>query len=183
MKRQVCPLCALDDDIVAFVTDSGDGSTVLVCEGSGCDGFSWTPSESTASGTGPPQRTGIGEELGVYDDLLGCINNSNVWLEYGVIEHRYKEAHPRTYAQMVDRWGHRAKEPAKYSASSFLGGCLGQLGREGLIATRRAPTTGYWSYLGAATHASAAATPDTAATRTWVDYAADHGLSPDEWTL
>ncbi|MDE0066588.1 MAG: hypothetical protein OXN44_06920 [Acidimicrobiaceae bacterium] len=48
-------------------------------------------------------RAGIGEEWGVYDALIQCVDNSDQWLEYGIIEHRYKLAHPTTYAMISDR--------------------------------------------------------------------------------
>lgn len=68
--------------------------------------------------------------MGVYDALIQCVDNSDRWLEFGIIEHRYKSAHPATYAQMVRRWGHLSRKKTRYSASSFLGGCLGRLATE-----------------------------------------------------
>lgn len=67
--------------------------------------------------------------------------------------------------------------------SSFLAGCVGQLGREGVISTRRGPTTGYWSYLPSATQAARRPAPAEGETLTWVELATQRGLDPDQWEL
>jgi hypothetical protein len=183
MNRQVCQLCALDDDIVTFIDEDDPEQVVLMCEGPNCAQHTWRPRKQISARGGHIARSGIGEELGVYDDLVACVANSETWLEYGIVEHRYKEAHPATYARMVRRWGHRAKAPTKYSMSSFLGGCLGHLAREGVISTRRAPTSAYWSYLSAATHAAGVPRPPEDRQLSWATYAETSNLDPDTWTL
>lgn len=182
MSRQVCQLCGYDDDVVEFVDDEDPDQVVLMCEGPSCGRYTWRPTKRP-SARDQTQRTGIGEQLGVYDDLLVCVGDSREWLEYGIIEHRYKQLNPAAYAAMVQRWGHTAKARTKYSASSFLGSCLAQLGREGLIAYRRAPTTGYWSYLSAAGHAAALPAPAADEGLSWAEFAEAEGLDPDQWSL
>ncbi len=127
-------------------------------------------------------RSGIGEELGVYDALIACVDDSDVWLEYGIIEHRYKLAHPSAYTQMVQRWGHTSKAPTKYSASSFLGGCLRRLKDEGAISTKKGRPTGYWArYLSVVTLAAGVPSPTADAVLSWHVYATQEGLDSYNW--
>ncbi len=93
-------------------------------------------------------------------------------------------AHPTTYAEMVRRWGHTSRGKTKYSASSFLGGCLGRLATEAVTSTRRhRTTTGYWSYLPEATHAAGVPAPPENRFLKWPTYATQNGLDPDVWDL
>jgi hypothetical protein len=36
-------------------------------------------------------------DLGLYDDLLLCLVPGDPWVEYGVVEHRYKLLRPEIY--------------------------------------------------------------------------------------
>ena len=45
---------------------------------------------------------------GVDDVLVDCVGGSDQSLEYGIIEHKYKVAHPGTYAEMVRGSVHRS---------------------------------------------------------------------------
>ena len=172
-------MCAHDDTVIGFLND--DGEQVLYCED--CD-YSWTPTQRSKGRSNLVSRSGIGEEWGVYDALIACVDNSDQWLEYGIIEHRYKLAHPSTYAQMVQRWSHTKLGKTRYSASNFLGSCLGHLAREGAISTRRHRiTTGYWAYLSAVTHVAGVPEPPADHFLSWHTYATQHALDPNDWVL
>ncbi|MEZ5202895.1 MAG: hypothetical protein R2701_00475 [Acidimicrobiales bacterium] len=119
---QVCPICALDDDVAIQKVDD---EWVMTCASAEHPPFEWRPAsqyQKTIS-----YRTGIGEELGVYDTLLECLLPG--LSEYGVIEYRFSQADPSTYRHLLDRYGHTALAPSKYTTSSFLGGALGALAR------------------------------------------------------
>jgi hypothetical protein len=128
--RQVCPICALDDDVAVQKVDD---EWVMTCTSAGHVPFEWRPSAQYLKTLS--YRTGIGEEFGVYDTLLECLLPG--LSEYGVIEYRFSQADPATYRHLLGRYGHRAIAPAKYTTSSFLGGALGHLWREGSV-------TGIW---------------------------------------
>ncbi len=68
------------------------------------------------------------------------------WVEYGVVERAYALAHPREFAILVDRYGHTAVAPKRYTASAFLGRALGELSVKGDLAFRYGPATGRWDY-------------------------------------
>ncbi len=174
--RQVCPLCGFDDVTVELV----DESWVMTCLDQSHPPFEWRPTEHAATvGT---YRSGIGQELGIYDDLLECVVGGMA--EYGVIEHRYATQFPSTYKRIVDRYGHTALGPTRYSTSSFLGGALGQLWREGNVAGMWATATGYWSYNGrvGAYGTTTAVTQNNPEVLTWADFATDSlSVSPLDW--
>ena len=86
--------------------------------------------------------------------------------------------------KMVRRWGHTSGAKTKYSASSFLGGCLGRLATEGVISTRRHPTTtSYWSHLPEVTHAAGVPEPPEDHFLSWHTYATQNALNPNVWEL
>lgn len=177
--RQVCPLCA-SDDLVTLRSDGPD-LWVFVCTAE----QSHHPYEWQPVGTPhfEPGRVGIAEELGVYDDLLRCLEPGEC-VEYGIVEHRFAGASPAAYRQLVERYGHVSVQPSKYTASAFLSHALSQLAREGLVELSWTKGTGYWTYL---TRVSAWALVGTGAdpavsTLNWSDFAVDSGLDPDVWT-
>ena len=162
--RQLCPLCGHED----FVTTARvDDEWVVSCSSHTHPPMEWRPKEQY-QGTGT-YRNGIGQELGVYDDLLDCVHDG--FAEYGVIEYRFSKKAPRTYQFLVDRYSHTALGPAGYSTSAFLGGALGQLWREELVAGFWAPATGYWSYNGRVGAYGPADTPESDVCLSWEEFA------------
>ena len=162
--NQVCPICAHDDDIeTVFVA----GEWIRTCKDLSHLPFEWRPTvEQPWLGT---YRTGVGIELGVYEDLL--LSVVDCWSEYGVIEYRYSKIAPQAYRELVKRYGHTAQGPTKYSASAFLGGALGQLYREELIEGVWGPATGYWSYNSQVGAYAPLGTAESDHILTWEDYA------------
>ena len=137
----------------------------------------WTP---TAIASVTEGRSGIGEELGVYDDLLRCVDQAER-VEYGVVEHRIAVAAPATYAELLSRYGHASLGPTRYSTSSFLSHALGQLYREGLLDRTDVPATGYWRYLRLVPAFAQPGISPIITTTTWAAFAAEHDIDPDTW--
>lgn len=176
IARQVCPMCALDEHIVTMESESGD--VELSC--TACD-YTWPVKPEAAAGIG---RNGYAAELGVYEDLLACLPADSPWTEHGVIEHRFKARRPEVYAELVRTYRHHADgSNATFSASKFLAGAMGQLQREGLLVTKRAKPTGYWSYLSAVSYRARPPEPDWDGRLTWVAYAGAEGLDPTAWSI
>ena len=173
--RQICPVCGYDDDVEVVLADE---EWVFTCRNTTHPMFEWRP-KATPAGPGT-YRSGIGEELGVYDELLGCIDDG--FVEYGVIEHRFSVAAPEVYKELVRRYGHTTRGPSKYTASAFLGGALGQLWREELVEGRWGPATGYWKYNGQVGCYGPAGTPDDGPILSWATFASETlGAEPAEW--
>lgn len=172
--RQLCPLCGRDDDVTLVHVD---GLWVMSCADRQHLPFEWRPKEQHARPGS--YRTGIGEELGVYDDLLACVHGGLA--EYGVIEQRFSVQAPRTYRHLVDRYGHTAQGPSRYTASAFLGGALGALWREGSVDGVWGPATGYWSYNGQVGAYAPTGTAEDGPILSWVEHAVRLGCAPGDW--
>ena len=173
--RQLCPLCGHDDEVTSARVDD---EWVVSCGSTTHPPMEWRPKEQyQGNGT---YRTGIAEELGVYDDLLACVHDG--FAEYGVIEYRFAQYAPATYKFLVDRYGHTALGPAGYTTSAFLGGALGQLWREDLVDGLWAPATGYWSYNGQVGAYGPIGTPESADCLSWEEFATSTlGVDPFDW--
>jgi hypothetical protein len=174
---QVCQLCAVDD-FVALESTGPDLWQFRCAHGPQHPDRDhvWSPTPAAFFESG---RTGVGEELGVYDDLLRCVE-PNERAEYGVVEHRYSEVAPASYRELLSRYGHTSLGPTRYS-TSFLSHALAQLYREGALARTDVPATGYWHYLRIVpAFAKPEANPDIETTA-WTAFATRHGIDPETW--
>jgi hypothetical protein len=100
----------------------------------------------------------VATELGLAKDLLACMSAGEPWVEYGVIEHRYRLAKPDTFHTLVERYGASALElpgdrpvPARpvrlqngYSASVYVAHTLSRLSRKGKLSLQFQAPTGPW---------------------------------------
>jgi hypothetical protein len=179
--RQVCPLCATDDD-VRLVDVDVDQWEFVCSDARHSEPFRWTPKSKSAPPRRPqPERRpeSRAAELGVFDDLQACIHPAE-WVEYGVVEHRYALQAPDAYAALVDEFGHRSVAPSEFTVSAFLARALGQLAEEGKLKLRKEPGTGYWSYLWRVSYWALPGTPD-GDLLTWEAFAAAEGMDPGRW--
>lgn len=176
--RQVCPLCAHDDDVTMVVL--GPGMWNYTCTGhTHPDPFQWQSSSSSASTAERELLGGKSEALGLYDDLPACLVPGEAWVEYGVVEWRYSQRNPRIYQQLLDDYGHTRIAPKQYTASAFIASALGRLQDAGILGHHVAEATGYWSYNGVISYWALPPLPPTSNLRTWAAYAAAEGLDPD----
>lgn len=125
---------------------------------------------------------GIAHELGLYEDLVEVLRPGQ-WMETGAVEYCYGVEHPEIYRQMLDRWGHVAQSPRKYSVTSFIGSTLGQLSRWTNVTYRSGPGTGFFSYNRWVGYWTLEPVPDDAATTSWEVLARSEGLDPSGWPL
>lgn len=181
-KRQVCPLCGIDDDVTWM--PHGDGSRWdFIC--SGDDGhetpYTWLVKEDAEF----EGRSGVMAELGIYDDLLECLRAGEPWVEHGVVEHRYKLLRPDVYfGELLPRYGHVAIAPTRYSTSTFLAQGLSHLLREGAVEWQYSSRTGFWSsYAQQISYWALPPSPPFEQRLTWVDYAKSRAINPDVWDL
>ena len=124
------------------------------------------------------------EKREVKDALRACVGGSDVWLEYGIIEYRFKSDYPDLYERLIEVYGHRVLGHRSGTTSNYLGRRLGGLAREGSISTRIHPThTGCWSYLSRATHAAGVPAPPEDHFLSWYDFATEEGVDPGVWLL
>ena len=62
------------------------------------------------------------EKREVKDALRACVGGSDVWLEYGIIEYRFKSDYPDLYERLIEVYGHRKLGDRKYPASRGVRG-------------------------------------------------------------
>lgn len=175
---EVCPLCAETEAITEEETP--DGATLLTCTNASHATHRWAKYEEPV---GLPARDGLGEELGIYQDLPDLLSPDDTVVEYGVVEHRYALAHPEEYRVLIERYGHTAIAPSQYTASAFLARALGQLSREGAVTFRSVPATGRWSYNGQISGWCLPGTPaeDSDDVLSWVEFARQQDIDPESW--
>jgi hypothetical protein len=155
-----------------------DDEWLMICEDGCHPRYEWRP--TTQAGSLTTYRNGLGQELGVYDSLLRCVVDGMA--EYGVIEHRFAALERPAYDFLVKRYGHRAQGPSRYTASAFIGGALGQLWREGLVAGVWGPATGYWSYNGQVGAYGPAGASDGSEILSWDTFATETlEVDPLDW--
>jgi hypothetical protein len=176
---QVCQLCGHDDEV--NVVPGGDHDNWLyVCTAHEVP-YNWTVAIPSASSAG---REGVTAELGLYDDLLQCVQSGDPWVEHGIVEYRYSRLNPKVYlGELIPRFGHRAQGPRHFSASALIAKALGQLRNEGLLAWRYDKATGFWDYNGTISYWATVPPPREDDRLTWEDFAGSHGLDPRKWDL
>jgi hypothetical protein len=184
-------VCFRGDDVTAI--GQADGDWEYSCNNPfHADGtHSWIVSARGVT-TYVTSREGYLDELGVSDDLLASIQPDDPWLEYGVVEHRFSEQ-SSSYARLVSEYGHSRMSSAHGGwiepplpgriVSSRLAQGLGQLAREQLIAKTFQMSTGYWAYNGPTSYWAPPPAPPESRTLTWMEYATQQGLDPEEWVL
>ena len=176
--RQVCQLCALDDEELVSWEVEGPGLWRYRCTNHTPP---WTWLTDGAAKIDESAMGGIAYELGVYDALLGIFIDPGQFLEWGVVEHHFASANPQVYEDLVNRYSHMALGATRYSASAFLGQAAGKLSREGSLAIRTVPATGYWSYNSAISAFCLAPASESATPTTWEAFAVAQGFDPDDW--
>src|SRR4051812_16150460 len=148
---EVCPFCA-DADDVSYVPLDG-GLREFTCTRSARHPsqrpYTWIGGLHEAPATDADGESGPAFELGMLDDLVACLHEGEPWVEYGVVEHRYREMSPDAFAELVARWGHREDGVQRqYTASAYIGSVLAMLRRRDRIVSLPGghAGTGYWSY-------------------------------------
>lgn len=184
---QTCPTCHFADDVT--YTKTG-GEFVYTCDNPKHGPISW---RKPATNPATNAREGYLIEHGVYGDLLSCVRADDPWLEYGVVEHRYRILRPQTYATLVRSYSHAARNAARggtiatpdrsMTTSRRLSGALSQLAEEGLLSSRKGRASGFWSYNSDVSHYGPVPAPAGDAFLSWVAFATKEGLDPQQWIL
>jgi hypothetical protein len=84
---------------------------------------------------------------------------------------------------MVNRWGHVAQSPRRYSVTSFIGSTLGALSREGTVTFKPGIGTGFFSYNSRVGMWTLVPVPAATTDMTWEKLAVELGHQPGDWPL
>lgn len=144
---QVCAFHA-DEGIMPVGLGDDTGSVRYTCprmKGHPTEGpYSWI---DVPTPPGLEGLSGLAQELNLSIELPAVLAMyAGKWVEYGVVEQAYAQAHPKDFALLVERYGHKAIESKPYTASAFLAKTLGDLSRHGSVLYHDGPATGRWSY-------------------------------------
>jgi hypothetical protein len=127
---------------------------------------------------------GVMAEAGLFEDLPGCLEAGEGWVEYAVVEHRYQMAQPEQYRQLVAEFGHRTL-PGEHrsSVSALIAHALELLQRKGVVVHCTGPATGCFRSLSTCSYWAVAPAPPASEMTSWEDFARPRGLDPDNWDL
>jgi hypothetical protein len=189
-----CSACFRADDVQTPTIDPLTGNWDYVCTN---PSHGETPHRWVVIPPAPvlyaASHDGYLADLGVYDDLLTCIQSDDGWLEYGVVEDRFRRCAPETYARLVREFSHSARNAirggpdvnpdARPKTSSRLASALSYLAGDGVIAKSFKPATGYWRYNTVISHWGPLPAPSDADVLTWEEYATANNLESGVWIL
>lgn len=176
----VCPLCGTQDDLET-PTPLPDGAWQFVCRGfhqPSPYGFETSADQKLA-----PHPEGLAAELGLWEDLPKLLSVGEPWVEYGIVEYRYALAHPVEYGMLVEKYGHTAGGPKKFTASAFIARTLGHLAADDIVAASFHPGTGYWKHnnpISFWVDPASFLTSDSDVI-TWQQFAEKEGFDPLDW--
>jgi hypothetical protein len=148
-----CPLCASDDHTSVGTTEDGRSYAICASADHGSDGFVWEPAP-------PPGQNlrgdGLGAELDIWDKLLECVPPDQRVYAYGEVEDRLFEQYPDDARRLLERYGHKWRDPAhpsgQYSMSAYVASRLRELEKEGHLVLTWGPATGPWEHNGTISH-------------------------------
>lgn len=146
---QTCPFHG-SEDVPGIPTGDSDGSVSFTCSiarnhpDPGHWSWLYIPEPASAAGA-----TGLAAELGLEVELRAALGTlPRQWVEYGLVERAYAVQRPDDFARIVEKYGHVAIAPARYTASAYVARVLGVLSRRGQLLYRRGEATGWWGYNG-----------------------------------
>ncbi len=140
---RTCPLCFSADDV--SYERQLDAVVLYTCarnhDGEGP--HEWTMS-LTEVGRHEAADPGVTDEL--LEPLASCIVPDEPWLEYGIIELRFRDRYPELFIDHVRDRGHRILGTQSGTASGArFGVALGRLARTGELIRKYGPATGAWA--------------------------------------
>lgn len=169
MSMQICHFHG--DEGVMGVPMGGEGLLKFTCsrgKGHPQPGpYTWVQAPPPPD---PSTVGGLAAELGLAVELPAALAQfRGKWVEYGVVEHAYARAKPEDFALLVERFGHTAMAPKRYTASTYLARTLGDLSRTGSILFHWGPATGRWRYNSGTSWWALAPEPDWSQRLSWGD--------------
>ena len=141
-------MCGIDE----FVTKARDpdGLPIYLCSRTRKhpdEPYAWTV--KAGKDVRYPQE-GLAFDLDLFTDLKDCFDEQGVWIEYGVLEDRFRLRHPDKYQTLREIYGSVLLDgPRRYSVASYLTRhVLSALERSGEVGYRYDAATGAWTYTG-----------------------------------
>lgn len=179
---RTCPKCFRADEVTQ--QRSIDGLWTFTCddrrEHGGGKPFVWDATNEPGGSDGD-----VRQSLSPYlAPLRACLTADEPYVEYGIVEWRFRSIAPQLFAQLVAEHGHTRLNPisSKKSASAYLAQSLGLLAADEQLVRVYGTATGTWSYNGQVTYWAAPPAPPTTSRLSWKQFALENGLDPDDIT-
>ncbi len=147
------------------------------------------PATRTSSGrkaAGAPATRPTADDAAIVEllePLLACVKAGEPFVEYGVVEHRFRIARPDLFVAHVRERGHvmlGARRSAPSASTARFGKALARLERAGQLVMVKGPGTGAWRYDQSIGYWARPPRP-SGPLLTWSMYCATQGRSL-EWT-
>ena len=197
-----CPRCFSYDDVLS-PRRMPDGSIEYTCtgehDGAGTHKWSVAPAVVAAPAgrastaprvgartTGAPrssQNTEAAATDELLEPLLACVNAGEPFVEYGVVEYRFRLAHPELFVAHVRERGHLmlgARRGQASASTARFAKALGRLEKSGELVMVKGPGTGAWRHDPTIGYWARPPRP-SGPLLTWSMYCATQGRSA-EWT-
>lgn len=177
---QTCPQHHHADDVVPKYAI--DGLWEFTCDRSDHvppGPLSWMASNDPAVGAG----SSSGRSLSTLTaPLLGCLHPGDPWVEYGVVEARFRDVAPKVFEELVTEHGHIDLNPRTHrgwTASAYLVQALGELRREGRVHRIFGVATGPWKKQPEVSYWALPPTPPTTSRLSLADHTANGEVGLD----
>lgn len=171
---QTCPRCFRSDDVSFQRLPDRVVEYTCASRHDGDGPHHWYASLDDATGRHEGEE-GVTDEL--LDPLSSCISADDPWLEYGIVEYRFRERFPELFADHVRARGHRMFGDRVTASAVRFASALGRLSERGELVKKYGPATGAWAPQDVTYWARP---PAPARQMTWSEWCLVHGRS-DDW--
>ena len=177
---RTCPRCFTSDEVTQ--RKSIDGLWTFTCDDVGRHStgapYVWDATNEP-DGVEGDVRTSLSPFL---SPLRACVQPGEPYVEYGIVEWRFRALAPRIFRELVAEHGHTRLNPvpSKKSSSAYLAQALGLLAADGELVRVYGRATGTWSYNGTVTYWAVPPGPPTTSRLTWKAFADESGLDSDD---
>ncbi|MFG1928746.1 hypothetical protein [Cryptosporangium sp. NPDC048952] len=186
----VCPFCTDVDGVER--TPLGPGIWSYTCSRSrnhpGSAPYTWEG--TTQEAITPDAIGGLAAELSLATDLLACLRPGESWVEYGVVEHRYRLLRPDNYQVLAAHFAPSklclpefdglagSSRQAGYSTSVYIAHTLSRMSRRDEIHLQTGPATGPWKTASTISYWALSPAPPPESRLTYQAFTEQYPLSP-----
>lgn len=113
--------------------------------------------------------------------LLDCLNAAEPWIEYGIVEWRFRKLVPKVFDELVQEHGHIVLNPRAtkgWTASAYLVNALVDLRREGRVDRIFGRATGPWRKQPEVSYWATPSNPRPTDRLSWDEFARQEAIDP-----
>jgi hypothetical protein len=175
---RTCPKCFSADEVTQ--RRGFEGLWTFVCANAAKHDppgpYSWDDTNEAEGGA-----DGVRQALAPYmGPLLASVKPGEPYVEYGIVEWRFRAIAPALFEELVREHGHRElnKIETPKSTSAYLAMALGLLAADDQLVRIEGKATGAWDYNGTVRYWAVPPGPPMTSRMTWEEFALAEGLDP-----